>query len=93
MKLRTPIAIFSCFNVSPRKETLLYLPKISSQHFFYCATSMWNKFLSCPEGLAAKSFSAEIGSLKLKVKELILRRQTMGDPNEWHDDINFVLNQ
>ena len=91
LKLRTPIAMYSCFSVSERKETLLHLPKNQSESFFYSASSLWNKFLSSPEGSFAKSFSVGLGCLKSKLKELIFRCQNMGDPHEWHDDINFVL--
>ena len=91
LKLKTPITIYSCFKLSQRKETLLHLPKILSQSFFYNASSLWNKFLSLPEGSQAKSFSTGLGSVKSNIRELITRRQNMGDPNIWHDDINFVL--
>ena len=69
IKLRTPISMFSCFNVSTRKETLLHLPKIVSDQFFYKAASIWNKFISCPEGFTAKHLLHEIGNiLSLKVR-------------------------
>ena len=93
LKLRTPISIYSCFKLSGRKETLLHLPNYPSDSFFYNASSLWNKFLTCPEGSLAKSFSTEIGCLKFKIRDMILCRQNMGDPNIWHDDINFVLQQ
>ena len=91
LKLRTPIAVYSCFDKSNRKETLLHVSKNPNESFIYCATVLWNKFLTCKEGYLAKTFMVEIGCLKSKTKELILRRQNMGDRNEWHDDINFQL--
>ena len=91
LKLRTPIAIYSCLKISQRKETLLYVPKQFSESFIYCATTLWNSFLTCPEGLLAKSVTTGLGSIKTKIKELIFRRQSMGDQNEWHYDINFTL--
>ena len=93
LKLRTPIAIHSCFNISERKETLLHLPKNPSVSFFYNASSLWNKFLNCPEGHSVKSCLVELGCLKSKIKELVLRRQKLGDPNKWHENMNFVLHQ
>ena len=91
LKFRIPISIYSLFKLSNRKETLLHMPKRYSENFIYRATSIWNKFLSCEEGFLARSFNAELGCIKLKIKDLILRRQKMGDKVEWHDDINFRL--
>ena len=91
LKFRTPIAIYSCFNLSNRKETLLHLPKRASHNFVYSASSLWNKFLSCEDGSLVRTFSVGLGCVKSKIKELILRRQKMGDKIEWHDDINFRL--
>ena len=91
LKLRTPIALFSCFKISNRKETLLHLPPNFSESFVYSASSLWNTFLSCTEGSTAKSFSVQIGHITSKIKELVYRRQKMGDQCEWHMDVNFRL--
>ena len=93
LKLRTPIAVYSCFKPSNRKENLLHLPNNISEGFVYNATTLWNKFLSCSEGFLVKSVSTSFGCFKSKVKDLILRCQKMGDQSEWHFDINFMLHQ
>ena len=89
LKFRTPISIYSCFNLSNRKENLLHIPKTFSETFIYNGTIIWNMFLSCSS--LGRSSLAEHGNLKSKVKELILHRQKMGDMNEWHTDVNFML--
>ena len=91
LKFRTPITLHSCLKISKRKENLLHIPSIFSETFIYNGTILWNKFLSCHEGSLCRSSLAEHGSLKPKIKKLILHRQKMGDINEWHADINFVL--
>ena len=93
LKLRTPIALYSCLKISQRKETLLHLPKHISESFIYRATMLWNTFLTCNEGLLAKNLTAELGSIRTKIQELIFKCQGMGDQNEWHYDINFKLRQ
>ena len=47
---------------------------------------LWNTFLKCNEGLLAKNLTAEIGSIRTKIQELIFKFQGMGDQNEWHYD-------
>ena len=92
LKLRTPIVIFSCLNISDRKETLLHISEEQSHNFVSSATSLWDTFLECPEGSLAKSLTAtKIGFLKSKIKDLIFRRQKMGSLNDWYEEINFVL--
>ena len=91
LKFRTPITIHSCLKISKRKENLLLIPNIFSESFIYNGTILWNTFLSCCEGSLCRSSLAEHGSLKPIIKKLILRRQKMGDKNEWHANINFVL--
>ena len=90
LKLRIPISLFSCFTISDRKETLLLLPKFS-ENFVFSASSIWNKFRDCPEASEITDFNTGIGLLKSKIKELILRRQRIGDPNEWEPNENFTL--
>ena len=93
LKFRTPIALHSCFKTSNRKEGLLLLPKLVSESFVYNATKLWNTFLSCCGGSLANDISSGPGNLKIKIRELIYQRQRLGDYNEWHFDINFVLQQ
>ena len=91
LKMRIPIALYSCFDLSNRKETLLRAPKCQSSSFVCRASSLWNIFLNSPEGYLAKSFSMGIAFIKSKIKEIILRRQNMGVISEWHYEINFRL--
>ena len=93
LKLRTPIAMHNCFKISHRKEYLLHMPINASENFLYKASSLWLKFLTCPQGSIFKDLTAGLGCIKLKIKELILCRQKMGDQNEWCEETNFNLNQ
>ncbi len=90
LKLRIPISLFSCFSLSIRKETLLLHPKLS-ENFLYSASSLWNKFRDCPEACEITDFNVGIGLVKSKIKALILRRQKLGDSDEWHPEENFSL--
>ena len=90
LKLRIPMSIFSCFSISSRKETLLLHPKLS-ENFLYSASSLWNKFRDCPEACEIPDFNVGIGVVKSKIKALILRRQNIGDLDEWHLEENFSL--
>ena len=91
LKFRTPVSLYSCFQVSKRKENLLIIPINSSESFVYNGTILWNIFISCSEVTLGRSSLAEHGSLKSKLKEVILQRQSMGDINEWHTNVNFML--
>ncbi len=92
LKLHVPISLFFLFTISDRKETLLLLPKFS-ENFVFSASSIWNKFRGCPEASEITDFNTGIGLLKSKIKALIviLRRQQIGDPNEWEHNENFTL--
>ena len=91
LKFRTPISLHSCLKISNRKDNLLLIPSIISETFIYNGTILWNKFLSCCEGSLCRNSLAGLGSLKPKIKKLILGRKKMGDIIKWHDGINFVL--
>ena len=82
--------MFSCFTLSNRKETLLITPTFSD-NFVYKASSLWNTFRTCPEGSGVSDFAVGIGYMKSKTKELVLRRQKIGDPFEWDNETNFRL--
>ena len=86
IKTHTPISLYSCFTKSTRKETLLITPS-HSENFIYNASSMWNIFRTCPEGSKVSDFVVGIGFVKMKIKELLLRRQRLGDQDEW-DELN-----
>ncbi len=90
LKLRIPMSLFSCFSISSRKGTLLLHPK-SSENFVYRASSLWNKFRECPESSEITNFNVGIGIVKSKIKSLILRRQKIGDSDEWHPEENYSL--
>ncbi len=67
------------------------MPKNISESFVYNATKLWLTFLTCAEGSAIKDFTAGLGSLKSKLKDLILCRQKMGDQEDWCEELNFNL--
>ncbi len=90
LKLRLPTSLFSWFSLSSRKETLLIHHK-SSDNFVFRASSLWNKFRSCPEASEISDFNVGIGLVKSKIKAIILRRQKMGDFDEWQPEENFSL--
>jgi len=92
LKFRTPISLtlFTCFNISSRKDTLLLTPFIS-ECFIYNASSLWNIFRTCPEGSEITDFTKGVGHFKSKIRALIFRRQSMGDQHlfprviiNWH---------
>ena len=85
-KFRTPMPLYCCFNLSKRKETLLITPW-SSRNFIYQASSIWNTVRS---KIDTKDFSVKLGKVKLQLKNLILKRQKLGDQTEWSED-NFRL--
>ena len=93
LKFRTPIAMFSCFKLSNRKENLLHLPKLLSHNFVYNASKLWNQFMNRRSEPLSKNTINETGGLNSLMKELLCQRQQMGGVNEWHNDINFVLQQ
>ena len=90
LKFRTPISLYACFNISKRKYTLLITPLLSDS-FIYKASSLWNAFRTCPEGSEITDFSIGTGHAKSKIRELVTRRQKMGDQNEWDCETNFKL--
>ena len=79
LKLRTPISLYSLFNTSIRKETLL-ISQNSSCRFIDLSTSLWNEFR---EKLSVDDFMTSIGSLKSRLKKLLLTVQKKHDHNEW----------
>ena len=90
LKFRTPISLYTCFNISSRKETLLLTPFLS-ECFMYNACSLWNIFRSCPEGSEIVDYSKSVGKVKSQIRALIFRRQSMGDQDEWERETNFAL--
>lgn len=86
MKLRSPIELCECFNMSRRKETLVLTPS-PSINFVYQASSMWNIVRNI---VGVEDFSFSLGRFKNALKKFILRRQRLGDPIEWSEE-NFEL--
>ena len=87
LESRLPKSLFSCFNLSERKETLLITP-FFSHNFVYNACFIWN---IVRDSLSIFKFGClKIGSMKYKLKEMLLKRQNLGDQIEWSDE-NFKL--
>jgi hypothetical protein len=89
IKTHTPVSLYSCFKKSTRKETLLITPH-PSENFIYNGSSLWNMFRSCPEGSEIEDFLVGVSYVKIKIKQLLLRRQKQGDQEEW-DESNFSI--
>ena len=88
LKFRTPISLYSCFNVSRRKDTLLLTPW-PSINFIYQAACIWN-IVRTLLGIIS-DFSVKHSKTKLDLRKLLQRRQQLGDQNEWSDE-NFNFN-
>lgn len=88
MKTHTPISLFSCFTKSHRKESRMIIPHHSHQ-FIFKASSLWNEYAKSMEE-TIDDFSLGFGHLKSWTKQLLYRRQKLGDQEEWSDE-NFVL--
>ena len=86
LNTRVPIALYSIFTLSKRKETLLITP-FSSNNFVYNACHIWNQIR---ELLPIKTFGVKISKVKGDLKKLLFARQNLGDPLEWSDE-NFLL--
>jgi hypothetical protein len=82
LRFRTPISMYSLFNLSKRanKDTLLLSP-LQSNTFIYMAGAIWNSVRQKFNILDFTSVSA--GSLKSLLKSLILTQQALGDKWEW----------
>jgi hypothetical protein len=83
LKYRTPLAIHSLFDISKRsyKETFLLTP-CPSETFFYKASVIWN---TVRQWLDITDTSYPIGTLKSRLKNIILSKQNLGDKWEWED--------
>ena len=86
LKFRMPISIYSKFSLSKRKETLLLTPSPST-NFLYRSSILWN---SLRKSLDIFDFSANIDSVRSRLKSLILFNQHSQWEGEWTDN-NFVL--
>ena len=75
LKLRTPISLVSCFNLSKRKDTLLILSELSC-HFLFSASRVWNLIRN---KLGIFDFSTKISVLKKSLRTQIFTNQNKGD--------------
>ena len=88
IKFRNPISIYSLFNLSKRRDTLLITPNPDSQ-FVYKASIIWNM---TRQVLQNNDFSYSIGALKLSLKTHIIKIQKNGCETEWDKQrIKFIF--
>ena len=87
LKLRVPISLYSLFDLSLRKETLL-VSQPPSNNFLCMATRLWN---DCRQNHSITDFSTSIGSLKSKVKTYLLKIQKGVDCEAWCDNDYTVI--
>ena len=90
LKFHSPISLFSLFNLSKRKETLLITPQ-KNDSFVHKSSSLWNAFRRSEEGSKIKDFATSISRMKSCIKTFLARRQKLGDVEEWHPNINFTV--
>ena len=90
LKSHTPIALYSLFKTSYRKPTLIIAPT-QVESFVFKASILWNTFRTLPEGREIKDFSVGVSILKNRIKSLILRRQKIGDEEQWYPQTNFNI--
>ena len=81
LKLRTPISLYSCMNISKRKATLLLTPD-PSQFFCYRSAKLWNKLQKDIIG-DSTDFCFKIDSARTNLRRFLLSNQSRYDPNLW----------
>ena len=86
LKTHTPISMFSCFQVSGRKETLLITP-VASNNFIFKACSLWN---CIRRKLDIAEFSIKFSDFKSTFKTYLQKQQSLGNAIEWSPE-NFML--
>ena len=91
LKLHTPVALYSLFRISRRKETLLLIESQQSESYVYRNSLLWNNFRNLPEGKVINDLTFSIGIIKNQIKKLIYKRQRLGDVDDWHYEINFGI--
>ncbi len=85
LKTRTPLSLYSDFNVSSRKDTLLLMPKDTGSYTFH-ASSLWNLFRSTLSVEEVQDFSIKFSYMKRHIKQFLLQRQKIGDELEWSEE-------
>ena len=86
LKFRSPISLYSEFNRSHRKETLLISPQFS-QSFIYRATYQWNMIR---QKIEINDFSHNLSTFKSSLLKLLMSTQKNGKFDEWIEH-NFKL--
>ena len=79
LKLRQPISLFSKYNLSERKSTLL-INSFQSNSFIGKSTMIWNEIAP---SFRLTDFSVKIGSLKRQLKNKLLINQHRENPSDW----------
>ena len=90
IKFHTPIALYSLFILSKRKETLL-ITCTQVNSFIQNGSALWNIFRRLSEGSEVRDFTPSLSYVKNQIKILTFRRQKLGDVDEWHSKINFSV--
>jgi hypothetical protein len=85
IKHHTPISIYSLFNRSERKESLLHTP-YPSHNYTYQSSFLWNKFAKFT---GIEDFTLRECSIKTLLKRSLLAAQNRYDDVEWFD-LNFT---
>ena len=92
-KFHTVIALHTLFTMSRRRGTLIITSNHSeSSSFVYNISRLWNTFRTTPEGNEIKDFNVSLSFIKNQIKNLVCKRQNLGDVNEWHPEINMCIN-
>lgn len=84
LKFRTPISIYTKFELSDRKTTLVKIPREHNSLAFTLGQT-WNAVRTRFQVL---DFSVKVGCLKKRIKKFLLSRQRDNDPEQW-DETNF----
>ena len=79
LKLRSPISLHDQFNISTRKETTI-ITRAPADNFVSRSAKIWN--IITPK-LKINDFSTKIGTIKLKLKDALLKLQNSNDPVTW----------
>ena len=87
LKLRTPYSLYSCFNLSNRKSTLIITSQFSN-NFVHNSSTLWNKIRVV---LDITDFSHSISTVKSKIKANLHKTQNLGDEIEWSPENSFKL--
>jgi len=86
LKFRTPIALYSLFNLSSRtgKETYALTPKPSTS-YVYRGSIIWN---IVRQRLTISEFTTPASHVKSSIKKIILDIQKIGEPGNWNNHLN-----